>query len=84
VYCVLQRGEPAQYHARRCLEVCQQHGIGDWDLAFAYEALARASAVAGDARGRDGYLADARAAGEAIKDPEDRELLEKDLATIPR
>jgi hypothetical protein len=84
VYCVLQRGEPALYHARRCLEVCQQHGIGDWDLAFAYEALARASAVAGDARGRDRYLADARAAGEAIKDPEDRELLEKDLATIPR
>ena len=84
VYCVLQRGEPALYHARRCLELCQEHGIGDWDLAFAYEALARASAVAGDAPGRDRYLAEARAAGEAIRDAEDREQLEKDLATIPR
>jgi hypothetical protein len=84
VYCVLQRGEPALFHARRCLELCQEHGIGDWDLAFAYEALARASAVADDAAGRDRYLAEARAAGEAIKDAADRELLENDLATIPR
>ena len=48
VYAVLGRAEPAAHHARRVLEICQANGIGDWDLGFAYEALARASAVAGD------------------------------------
>src|SRR5205085_2370588 len=46
VYAVLGRGEPALWHARRCLELCDRHSIGDFDLAFAYEALARAHAVA--------------------------------------
>src|SRR5262245_33374255 len=46
VYAVLRRAEPALFHARRCLEICQAHQLGDFDLAFAYEALARASAVA--------------------------------------
>jgi hypothetical protein len=49
VYSVLGRGEPALHHARRCLEICEEHGIGDWDIAFAYEALARAHGVAGEA-----------------------------------
>src|SRR5579872_350316 len=42
VYTLLGRTEPALYHARRCLEICEQHGIGDFDIAFAHEALARA------------------------------------------
>ena len=49
VYAVLGRPEPALHHARRVLDRCQENGIGDWDLAFACEALARAHAVAGDA-----------------------------------
>jgi hypothetical protein len=51
VYAELRRAEPALYHARLVLGTCQENGIGDWDLAFAYEALARAHAVAGE-RGR--------------------------------
>ena len=34
--------------ARRVLEICEGNGIRDWDLAYAFEALARASRVAGD------------------------------------
>jgi hypothetical protein len=83
VYCVLGRAEPALYHARLVLDVCQRHGIGDWDLAFAYEALARASAVAGDAAQTQRWLAEARRAGADIADAEDREQLQSDLATIP-
>jgi hypothetical protein len=82
VYCVLRRGEPALYHAQRCLDICQANGIGDWDLAFAYEALARASAVAADTASCERYLAQARAASEHIRDQEDRDQLQKDLATI--
>ena len=81
VYAVLGRGEPAIHHARRCLELCEQHGIGDWDLAFAYEALARAHAVAGDASAAR-YKELARTAGEAIADREDREVFDADYATL--
>ena len=48
VYSVLERGEPALYHAKRNLEICQEHEIGDFDLAFAYEAMARAHKVLGN------------------------------------
>lgn len=82
VYAVLGRGEPALWHARRCLEICQENGIGDWDLAFAYEALARASRVAGDLAGRDRYLSEAREAAKQVREEEDRRLLEADLATV--
>ena len=82
VYAVLGRGEPALHHARRCLEICQEHGIGDWDLAFAYEALARASRVAGDLEGRERYAALGREAGAADREADDREGFEADLATV--
>ena len=53
VYSVLGRGEPALYHARRCVEINEANADGreDWDLGSAYEAMARASAVAGDRGG---------------------------------
>ena len=82
VYAVLRRPEPALWHARRVLEICEANGIGDWDIAFAYEALARASRVAGDTDAAERWLAKAREAGDRIAEPEDRELLFSDLATI--
>jgi DNA-binding transcriptional MerR regulator len=82
VYCVLRRPEPALYHARRVLDICQRHGIGDWDLGFAYEALARAHAVAGDGQETARWLERARAAAEEIAEESDRELLLADLETV--
>jgi hypothetical protein len=83
VYAVLRRAEPALYHARRVLDLCQDNGIGDFDLAFAYEALARASAVAGDAKRTREHTDHALAAAEDIVDDEDRDLVLADLETIP-
>ena len=82
VYSVLGRAEPAQHHARRCLEICQANAIGDWDLAAAYEAIARAALVAGDESGRARYTALAREACDAIADEEDRRVIEADLANL--
>jgi hypothetical protein len=81
VYAVLGRAEPATWHAQRCLEHCEESGIGDWDLAYAYEALARALAVAGDEQAA-GWKALARIAGDKIADPEDREHFNEDYATL--
>ena len=83
VYATLRRPEPAAYHARRCLEICGANGLRGFDLAFAYEALARAAAVAGDTQERDRYRELARQAGEQIAEADDRAIFFGDLATIP-
>lgn len=84
VYAVLGRAEPALHHAQRCLELCEAspEQLEDWDLPFAYEALARARAVAGERAESERYLAKAREVGARIADQEERELLEADLATV--
>jgi DNA-binding transcriptional MerR regulator len=84
VYTVLGRAEPALHHARRCLEICESEpgALEDWDLPFAYEALARAYALAGDETEMSRSLGQARSLGAAIADDDDRALLEGDLATI--
>lgn len=83
VYAVLGRAEPALYHARRGLELCEEYGIGDFDLAFAYEALARADAVARDWEQARIWTEKALAAARAVTDPQDRDLVLADLETIP-
>jgi hypothetical protein len=80
VYTVVARAEPALAHAEQCLELCERNALVDWDVAFAYEALARASRVAGDAEATRRFVELARSV--EIADAEDRELLEKDLATV--
>jgi DNA-binding transcriptional MerR regulator len=83
VYAVLGRPEPAQFHARKVLEICQHEGIGDFDLAFAYEALARASALGGDVAEARRWAELARAACAEIAEDEDREIVIGDLETLP-
>jgi ribosomal protein S18 acetylase RimI-like enzyme len=83
VYSVLGRPEPALYHARLAHDICAEQGIGDFDLAYAYEALARAHAVGGNRSESDVWRDRARAATVGITDAEDRELLLSDLAEIP-
>ena len=82
VYCVLGRAEPALYHARRAYEMCTASGIGDWDLAYCHEALARAHAVAGDWGDSARWLASARVACEAVGEAEDRDAVLADLGTV--
>jgi len=82
VYVVLGRAEPALHHAHRCLELCEEHGIGDWDLAYAHEALARAHALAGSGDEAARHKRLARETGDAIADPEDRERFDEDFATL--
>jgi hypothetical protein len=83
VYAVLGRPEPAMWHARRCLELLETAtGAEDWDRAAAYEALARASALAGDTAAAKDWLARGLEAAASITDPNDREPIESDLAEL--
>ena len=83
VYAVLGRGEPAVFHARRCIEHAQQDGVDDWVLGSAYEGLARALAAAGDAEGARDARDEALAKAQAITDPEDRDIVLADIDTLP-
>ena len=82
VFSVLGRGEPAVYHAERCLDWCGRGEVEDWDLAFAYEALARAHGAAGNVEEAERFKRQAREAGDEIADAEDREHFDEDYATL--
>jgi len=81
-YTVVGRAEPALFHAKACLRICEENDIRDWELAFAHEALARAYLVAGDREQTELHLQKARDLGELIADPQDKALLDQDLSTI--
>jgi hypothetical protein len=80
-YTVAGLAEPALRHADRCLELCEQNELRDWDLAFAYEGLARANLLAGERDAAASYVKLAQAV--EIAEDEDREQLAGDLATLP-
>ena len=83
VYAVLGLPAPALYHAKKVLDICQREGIADFDLAFAYEALARASALGGDESEARRWAELARAACEQVAEEADREIVIADLETLP-
>jgi len=83
VYSVADRPEPALHHARRCLQIVEEHGVGDFDLACAYEALARAHATAGEREAAARYEALGREAAARIEEADDRELVVSDLDSLP-
>jgi hypothetical protein len=84
VYAVLGRAEPALHHALRCLEICKAsaENVEEWDLPFAYEALARAYRVAGMNQEAAGYKQKAQELGDEIRDQEDRDHLREALADL--
>ncbi|MHA2293794.1 MAG: hypothetical protein ACXACK_16655 [Candidatus Hodarchaeales archaeon] len=83
VYSILERPNAALYHAQKCIEICLENDIGDFDLAFAYEAMARASALNGDKKSDlKKYLELAKDAGNKIAKKEDKEYFFSELKTI--
>ncbi|MCI4371394.1 MAG: hypothetical protein L3J78_01970 [Thermoplasmata archaeon] len=84
VYTLLDRPEPALYHAQRSLEICEAGKVGDFPLAYAYEALARAFAIAGKSRFRTACMELAQTEGAKIAKADERTQFFKDLRTVPR
>jgi uncharacterized protein YndB with AHSA1/START domain len=81
VYAFLGRAEPALHHATRCRTLTDAAGLVDWDLAYSHEAMARALACAGElgAAAQEYRLV----LDTAVTDPDDRGLVESDLAAGP-
>jgi hypothetical protein len=83
VFAVLNRADPALHHARRSLTICQENNFSDFDLGYAYEAMGRALAAAGDKTEAQHYLNLAQLQAQQIKGEEDRQIFEKDLSSEP-
>ena len=84
VYSILYQGENALIYANNSLQICIDNNIGDFDLAFAYEAMARAYAILGDDEMLDRHLKLAKEAGEKIKKDDDKEYFLSELNTISK
>ena len=84
VYAILGRAESALHHARRCLELVEASPaeMEEFDRPAAYEALARAHSLAGDAREARRYVEAGRELTAKIADEDDRRLMEADFSTI--
>ncbi len=81
VYADLGLGEPALRHARRCLQLTDEHAesMKDFDLAYAQEGMARALAASGELDQARRYREAAESAGGRIADDEDRSIFQDDL-----
>ncbi|WP_274653312.1 hypothetical protein [Paenibacillus humicola] len=82
VYALTGRAEPAMFHAEKSLSLCLRHQLNDFDTGFAYEALARACEIQGDAARRDEYLALALQAAQRVERENDRTWLLENIHTV--
>ena len=76
VHVVLGNAKEALKHAERCFELTESNKdiMKDFDIAYAYEGLARAYAMSGDQNKATGFFDLAQKAGNAIADEEDRSI----------
>jgi hypothetical protein len=82
VYAILLRLEPCLYHASRCLQITLENDLKDFDLAFAYEAMARACNLAGDDLETSKYMVLAEEAGAQIEKKDNRDYFFSELRSI--
>ncbi len=76
VYTVLSMADSALWHADRCLELTNEFAdsMKDFDLAYAYEGIARANALAGNQDEAIRYIQLADNSGQAISNDEDKDI----------
>lgn len=76
VYTILGHYAAALRHANRCLELTDRRPelMQDFDIAFAYECVSRANAIAGNRQVAQKYIELAEQAGQDIKNSDDRKL----------
>lgn len=82
VYYQAGNGERALYHASACLKICLDHDIKDFDIAFAYEAIANAYKLLGQSDQTEKNKQLAYDCLDGIKDKGDRDYTESELKKI--
>ena len=83
VYAVLCKGEEALSHAEETSKLTKEQDLKDFDLAYSYEALARANAAVGNNNECTKWLQKAQEAGTHISNAEDKKYFISDLESTP-
>ncbi|HSL44520.1 MAG TPA: hypothetical protein VK897_13875 [Anaerolineales bacterium] len=81
VHVVLGHGNQALRHAQRCFELTEANRdlMQDFDIAYAFEGMARAQALLGDHKIAEEFLVLAQQAGNGIANEEDRSIFMGDF-----
>lgn len=81
VHVVLGHGLEALRHAERCFELTKSNKdlMKDFDVAYAFEGLARAHAMIGDQKMAEEFLTLAEQAGSTISNEEDKSIFMNDF-----
>ena len=87
VYSILKRVQQAMYHAQNCLNIClkckkNNEEIADWDIPFAYEAMARAAVIGGAKDVAEKFVKLAREEGEKIAEKGDKDYFFSEIDTV--
>ena len=83
VYAILGRGKEALESAQKTMRLTKQHSFKDFDLAYAYEALARAHAALGNKEECQKFWHKAKEARDFIVGEEDKKIFAGDLEAGP-
>lgn len=83
VYAALGAGPAAQLYAQQSYDYLAAHEPPDWEIAFAHAILAHAAFAAGDKTLHRRHHAKAHELGQAIVDPEDREIFFRTFDQLP-
>lgn len=78
VHLLVGQADQSLRYAQRCMALTRELGLADFDLAYAHEALARALKAVG--RIEEAEAEWALAVATPVADPDDREIVEADLA----
>ncbi len=82
VYSIANLGESALLHAKAYLDICIKNNYNDWDLSFAYEALAYAYKVIGNKDLMNKYKQKGLDSLSQIKEKDDKDYAESELNKI--
>ena len=83
VYAVLSKGKEALSYAQETLRLTEEHGFKDFDLAYAFEAMARAHAALGNKEKCKEFKIKAIEARDLISGKEDKKHFDGDLESDP-
>ena len=83
VHAVLGNGKEALSYANETSKITKKQDLKDFDLAYSYEALARANAALGNKKECAKWLEKAQEAGTLIQNEEDKKYFVSDLESSP-
>ena len=83
VYAVLGKGKEALSYAEETDRLTKEQDLKDFDLAYSYEALARANSAAWNKKEYAKWLEKAQKSGDLISDEEDKKCFILDLECAP-